>query len=112
MQIINMNRGNGKTIMLIYAAYMTGSTIVCRDMVSESIIQDRAEKLGMTVSTITHQQLKRLKLTKTKLVIDDIDYYLDTIIKSYFESNEILSCTMSIPCIDRITKLERGDNNE
>ena len=44
MNYVNMSRRNGKTTMLIEAAYVTGYPIIVYDLARAQIVKDQAKK--------------------------------------------------------------------
>lgn len=101
MNLLMKPKGTGKTITLIYASEATGYPILVKTRANANEIKNRAKKLGCIIpDPITHIELsmdKSLKRNTDKILVDDLEQYLEEALKQYFGC-EVLSATMNTKC--------------
>lgn len=91
MEILNMNRGSGKTTKLIKISNKTKAPIICRTRKIAEIIKERAKEMDLEIpNPITIDMYKNEKYRYEKVLIDDIDLVL----KMYLNA-EVLYATTS-----------------
>lgn len=100
MQILNMNRGSGKTTELIKVSSITNAPIICRTRKTAKFIKEKAKEMDLEIpNPMTIDMYKNEKCRYEKVLIDDIDLVL----RMYLNA-EILyattSCEVRIPISD------------
>lgn len=109
MKIINMARQNGKTTMLINAAYVNNAPILVSSESRKSIVRKQAESMGLEVKvySLNDYIANHMRVHSSELYIDDAE---DIIEKALLQTlgTPVRACTISIPYIER-KKEEKED---
>jgi hypothetical protein len=109
MNIINKPRGTGKTVELIYASEVTGARIITRSETQARCVLQKSKELGCHIPTpYSIDKYKSCNHSEEvaddeDILIDDLDWSLDDILKDYFNHN-VFAVTMSVK--------ESGDSND
>lgn len=78
MNIILMNRGDGKSTSLIYRSNRTNAPIVC---IHPNIIKREAYELGVTIpEPISAHELMAMRPRPDKILVDDLDIVLQRLL--------------------------------
>lgn len=100
MEILNMNRGSGKTTELIKTSSITNAPIICRTRKMAKLIKERAKEMGLEIpNPMTIDMYKNEKYRYEKVLIDDIDLVL----RMYLNAEVLYattSCEVRIPISD------------
>ena len=100
MEILNMNRGEGKTTELIKVSSITNAPIICRTRKMAKLIKEKAKEMGLEIpNPMTIDMYKNEKYRYEKVLIDDIDLVL----RMYLNAEVLYattSCEVRIPISD------------
>ncbi len=88
MKIINLGRGQGKTIRLLYASEFNDIPILCATQTQKQYLIDRAKELGLKIpepiipSEITSSRMSVSKVVDKDILIDEADLVLQSLLNS------------------------------
>ena len=102
MRFINMARQNGKTTMLINAAYVNGAPILVSSESRKSFVKKRAESMGLKVEVYSLHEfvVNHMHVYSSELYIDDAEDIIEKVLNQTL-GTPVRACTMSIPYIER-----------
>lgn len=102
MRFINMARQNGKTTMLINAAYVNGAPILVSSESRKSFVKKRAESMGLKVEVYSLHEfvVNHMHVYSSELYIDDAEDIIEKVMNQTL-GTPVRACTMSIPYIER-----------
>ena len=107
MEIIQMNRGNGKTTYLIKKSAELQYPIICYSEKQKELIKNKANKMGLdipepiSVNSINFKEKFRGINYNTELLIDDLDIILHKILY-----NKVNIATVSCDVITDVNEKE------
>lgn len=110
MRIINRSRGNGKTTMLIYTAYITGMPIIVYTRRQADLLLKQAKDMNVDVEVFTVCEWNKLRLpskNEMSVLVDEANIMIEDCLKMYIGSN-IAAATMTIPMDDN----KSAENND
>lgn len=112
MNYVNMSRRNGKTTMLIEAAYVTGYPIIVYDLARAQIVKDQAKKMGFDINVYSIQEFNKQRVNQyfKNAFIDEAKDIIDIALRETLGIN-VVACTLTLPMIDKQQNKE-GSNNE
>ena len=98
MRYINLPRQNGKTRLMIEAAYVTGYPIIVKDAAREVSVIEQARKMNYTVEVMSLETFKRSKGNRfyKKVLIDEGTDIIEAALESMLEA-QVVACTVTIP---------------
>lgn len=97
MNIINKQRGKGKTTQLIYTSATTGYQIVCQNQNMAEYILNMANDMDCNIKKpMTVAELRRSSYNGYVLV-DEVTTFLSQALNEYLGAS-VIACTMSIDC--------------
>lgn len=102
MKIINLGRGQGKTIRLLYASEFQDIPILCATHSQKEHLLDMAESLGLKipepiiVSDLTSTTIKTEDILREKdLLIDEAHWVLQSLLNSLGMRGEVKAITLT-----------------
>lgn len=108
MKFINMARRNGKTTMLINAAYVNNAPILVSSESRKCFLKEQAESMGMKVEVYSLHEYIMTRAHVSELYIDDAEEVIERALIEMLGA-PVRACTMSIPYIER-KKEEKEDD--
>lgn len=96
MEIINKDRGMGKTTQLIHMANEQNIPIIVANPKSREYVKYLANKLGYP-NTKVFSLYEMIPSNETKILIDEIEIFLDEVLYHYFGNVEVVATTMTVP---------------
>ena len=102
MKFINMARQNGKTTMLINAAYVNNVPILVPSENRKRFVKERAESMGLKVEVYSLHEfiVNHMHVYVPELYIDDAEDIIEKVLTQTL-GTPVRACTMSIPYIER-----------
>ena len=94
MKIFNMERGTGKTTLLIIMSHFTNARIITATESSAGFVENKAKEMKLSIPTPicwSYYVTSYGRGRKEKILIDDADYVL----KNIFFGHDILATTTS-----------------
>lgn len=107
MKIINMARQNGKTTMLINAAYVNGAPIVVTSEKRRMHVEEQAKSMGLNVEVYSLNDITRCHIHAMEFYVDDAEEIFEKVLTQLLGA-PVRACTMSVPYIER-KKEEKED---
>lgn len=107
MKIINMARQNGKTTMLINAAYANDVPIIVSSESRKSFVKKQAESMELKVEVYSLNDFLQRHIHVSELYIDDAEDIIEKVLKQTLGA-PVRACTISVPFIER-KKEEKED---
>lgn len=101
MKIINLGRGQGKTVRLLYASEWQDTPILCRDHKAKQNLLYRAQQLGLqipepiAVSDLTCETIKSSDLIENGVFVDEAHWVLQQLLKNMGMKGEVKAITLS-----------------
>lgn len=101
MKIINLPRGQGKTIRMLYASEFNYAPIICSTYAQKDYLLNQAEKLGLNIpepivaSEITSNRIRGSKAADMNLLVDDAHWVLQSLLKSLGMRGEVKAITIT-----------------
>lgn len=102
MKFINMARQNGKTTMLINAAYVNGAPILVSSESRKSFVKKQAESMGLKVEVYSYHEfiVNHMHVYNSELYIDDAEDFIEKALTQTL-GTPVRACTISVPYIER-----------
>ena len=100
MKFINMARQNGKTTMLINAAYVNNASILVSSESRKHFVKDRAKSMGLKVEVYSLHEYIMTRPHVSGLYIDDAEEVIERALIETLRA-PVRACTISIPYIER-----------
>lgn len=100
MKFINMARQNGKTTMLINAAYVNNASILVSSESRKHFVKDRAKSMGLKVKVYSLHEYIMTRPHVSELYIDDAEEVIERALIETLGA-PVRACTISIPYIER-----------
>lgn len=112
MRIINRGRRTGKTTMLIYSAYTTGSPIIVYDSARARSVKAQAKELGCDIDVFTIKEWAQLPrpAKNTSIFIDEAAEIMELALQC-LTGSVVLACTITIPFTDNNEKETQENEN-
>ena len=99
MKIVNMDRGNGKTTILIHTAYVTGYPIVVFNNKRAEQVLVQAKRIGLDdISVFTIEEWNRSRAHGSPVLIDESKEIIETALKNLLHT-EVKAVTFTEPMI-------------
>lgn len=101
MKIINLGRGQGKTIRLLYASEFNYMPILCSTFKQKDLLVKRAYELGLkipepiVVSELTTSRIQNSGAVDKDLLIDEAPMVLQTLLNQLGMHGEIKAITLT-----------------
>ena len=101
MKIINLGRGQGKTVRLLYASEWQDIPILCPTYSQKEHLIDTAKRLGLNIpepivaSEIATSKIIASKTVDKDLLIDEAPLVLQNLLKSLGIRGEVKAITLS-----------------
>ena len=101
MKIINLGRGQGKTIRLLYASEFNNAPILVSTFRQKDELVDKARKLGLkipepiVVSELMTSRIQSSHATKMDLLVDEAPMVLQTLLRQFGMYGEVKAITLS-----------------
>lgn len=101
MKIINLGRGQGKTIRLLYASEWNDNPILCATYSQKDNLVKQAERLGLKIpepivaSEITTNRIRESKAVDKDLLVDEAPLVLQSLLNSLGMRGEVKAITLS-----------------
>lgn len=99
-RFINKNRGTGKTMMMIHAAYVVGYPIIVTTVRKKEYLMRQAIDMGCNnIDVYTVEEWNRGKNNishSDKVLVDDVDELLTKMINEYLNA-DVVAATLSLP---------------
>ena len=118
MKYINMQRGAGKSTVLIHTAYATGYPILVIDSQRARNLKALARDLGfddINIVTLDEWVRHRMSGTYEHIVIDELEDLIPLALQNLLNTrttNEVMAGTMTIPMLERSKKDESVDSQD
>lgn len=110
MKFINMDRGSGKTVMLVHTAYVTDCPIIVWDAKRVEQVLNTARSFGLrNIKVFTVNEWTRLHMGVDKVVVDEGKEIIEAALTSLLRA-EIQAVTFTEPMI--INNNEKGEKNK
>lgn len=108
MKFINMNRGTGKTTMLINTAYVTGYPIVVFNTKRAEQVLVQAKRVGLDdISVFTIEGWNRSRTHATPVLIDESKEIIEAALVNLLHT-EVKAVTFTEPMLETIIKEGRN----
>lgn len=107
MNIINMGRRNGKTVMLVHTAFVTGAPIITSNLGMKKNVEYVAKTLGLNVVVYTYEEFRQMHIHNCPILIDEAKPIIEKALEEYFD-NKVLGVTFTVPMIE----IKREEKNE
>ena len=101
MKIINLGRGQGKTVRLLYASEWNDVPILCATQSNKEHLIDSAKRLGLNipepiaVSDLTHSTIRGSDLAHKDMFVDEAHWVLQNLLNSMGMRGEVKAITLS-----------------
>jgi len=109
MKFINMARQNGKTAMLINAAYVNNVPILVPSEKRKEFVKKQAESMGLKVEVYSLHEFIIRRIHVSEFYIDDAEEVIEKALTEMLGA-PVRACTMSVPYIER--KREEKENGQ
>lgn len=102
MKFINMARQNGKTTMLINAAYVNNVPILVSSESRKHFVMEQAKSMGLKVEVYSLHEFvgNHMHVYSSELYIDDAEDVIEKALQNTLGAS-VRACTMSVPYIER-----------
>lgn len=113
MRFINMPRRNGKTRLMIEAAYITGYPIIVKNAARETSVIEQARKMNYTVEVMSFETFKRNKGNQLykKVLIDEGADFIEAALETMLGA-QVVACTVTIPMRERSDIESKTEDSE
>ena len=101
MKIINLGRGQGKTVRLLYASEWNDNPILCATYSQKEHLIDTSKRLGLNIpepivaSEITSSRIRESKAVDKDLLVDEAPWVLQSLLNSLGMRGEVKAITLS-----------------
>lgn len=101
MKIINLGRGQGKTIRLLYASEFNNVPILVSTFRQKDELVDKAHKFGLkipepiVVSELMTSRIQSSQATHKDLLVDEVPMVLQALLKQFGMHGEIKAITLT-----------------
>ena len=101
MKIINLGRGQGKTMRLLYASEFQGIPILCKDLHAKANLMRRARELGLDIPEpiaayeLTSEVIRSSDIAQKDMFVDEAHWVLQRLLNSMGMRGEIKAITLS-----------------
>lgn len=101
MKIINLGRGQGKTVRLLYASEWNDTPILCATHSQKDNLVKQAGSLGLkipepiVVSEITTNRIRESEAVDKDLLVDEVPLVLQSLLNSLGMRGEVKAITLS-----------------
>lgn len=102
MKVINLGRGQGKTLRLLYASEWNGIPILCASSSQKEYLIDMAKSLGLNIPEpitawdLTSATIKTKDILKEKdMYVDEAHWVLQSLLKSMGMRGELKAVTFT-----------------
>ena len=101
MKIINLPRGQGKTVRMLYASEFNDAPIICKDNCAKQNLLSRAKELGLEIpepiaaSEFTTSIVRGSDMATKEWLVDEAHWVLPNMLKSMGMTGEIKAITLS-----------------
>ena len=101
MKIINLGRGQGKTVRLLYASEWDDIPILCATDTQKRYLLNQAERLGLVipepivVNEIATGRIRGSKAIDKDLLVDEAPLVLQSLLKSLGLNGEVKGITLT-----------------
>lgn len=101
MKIINLGRGQGKTVRLLYASEWQDIPILCATYSQKEDLIDAAKRLGLSipepivVSEIATSKIIASKAANKDLLVDEAPWVLQSLLNSLGMRGKVKAITLS-----------------
>lgn len=101
MKIINLPRGCGKTIRLLYASDFNYTPILCATFAQKDYLISQAERLGLLIpepivaSEITSNRIRGSKAADMDLLVDEAPMVLQSLLSSLGMRGKVKAITLT-----------------
>lgn len=101
MKIINLGRGKGKTVRLLYASEWQDIPILCPTYSQKEHLIDTAKRLGLNIpepiiaSEIATNRIRMSKAADKDLLVDEAPLVLQNLLNSLGMRGEVKAITLS-----------------
>lgn len=115
MRFINRGRGNCKTTMLVFTAYVTGKPLIVPQQQMKKFTLDTARKMGVEENVQIFTLNEWLKIGRRLersdgVLIDNVDMIIEDILSKYL-GTPITAGTMNIPMVSKIVNQVDEEHN-
>ena len=102
MKIINLPRGQGKTVRLLYASEWNDAPILCTTHSQKEYLIDTSKRFGLkipepiTVSDLTQRTTSGIDVLREKdILVDEAHWVLQSLLKSMGMRGEVKAITLT-----------------
>lgn len=97
MKIINLPRGQGKTMRLLYASEWNGYPILCGTHSQKEYLIDTAKRLGLNIPEpiVASKITTNSKATGQDVLVDEAHWVLQSLLKSMGMRGEVKAITLT-----------------
>ena len=101
MKIINLGRGQGKTVRLLYASEWQNIPILCATYAQKDNLVKQAERLGLLIpepivaNEIATNRIRGSKAADKDLLVDEAPLVLQNLLNSLGMRGEVKAITLS-----------------
>lgn len=101
MKIINLPRGYGKTIRLLYASEFNQTPILCTTLISKQYLVDMAKQLNLNIpepiaaSELTGDGVRKTSTLDQDILVDEAPMVLQALLSSLGMRGEVKAITLT-----------------
>ena len=101
MKIINLGRGQGKTVRLLYASEWNDTPILCANSMQKKYLVDKSKELGLqipepiTTSDIVSGKLKEGVIRDRDILVDEAPMMLQSLLNALGLKGEVKAITLT-----------------
>ena len=101
MKIINLRRGQGKTVRLLYASEWNNIPVLCATYAQKDYLLSQAERIGLLIpepivaSEIATNKIIASKAADKDLLVDEAPLVLQNLLRSLGMRGEVKAVTLS-----------------
>lgn len=101
MKIINLPRGQGKTVRMLYASEFNDAPILCANNMQKKYLIDKSKELGLqipepiTTSDVVLRKLKDDVIRDKNILVDEAPMILQSLLNSLGMKGEVKAITLT-----------------
>ena len=101
MKIINLGRGQGKTVRLLYASEFQNIPILCKDLQAKANLMRRAQELGLDIPEpiaayeLTSEVIRSSDAAQKDIFVDEAHWVLQKLLNSMGMRGEVRAITLT-----------------
>lgn len=108
MNLINLGRRNGKTVMLVHTSFVTGAPIITSSFGMKTNVKTVANTLGINIEVYTYEEFMQMHRKNCPILIDEAEPIIKKALEAYF-GNEVIGATFTLPMYEIAKKENKSD---